>query len=149
MHYFTFAYAHCIHNKKILLTLILLLNSKDITLHKMSSHFTNASHQTCLIQIFSSCIPEVVRYLCNYIPIFCVNLSYGTQLCQAAENLIQLNERQEEIISEQAAHGPGTPHGPSTHIPGSSRTQCSHARQSSGCAGTSSLKNAVTSSCSW
>lgn len=41
------------------------------------------------------------------------------------------------MITEQTAHGAGTPHGPSTHGPGSSRTQCSHASQSSGRAGTS------------
>lgn len=66
-----------------------------------------------------------------------MNLSYGTQLCQAAEYLIQLKERQEEMITEQTVHGAGTPHGPSTHGPGSSRTQCSHASQSSDRAGTS------------
>lgn len=47
-----------------------------------------------------------------------MNLSYGTQLCQAAEYLIQLKERQEEMITEHAAHGPDTAHGPSTHASG-------------------------------
>lgn len=61
----------------------------------LQSHFANAPHQICLIKIFSSCMPEVLSYLCNYIPIFCMNLSYGTQLCQAAEYLIQLEETQE------------------------------------------------------
>lgn len=44
---------------------------------------------------------RVISYLCNYIPIFSVNLSYGTQLRQTAEYLIQLKQRQEKIITEQ------------------------------------------------
>lgn len=44
---------------------------------------------------------RVVSYLCNYVPIFSMNLSYGTQLCQAAEYLIQLKQRQEKTITKQ------------------------------------------------
>lgn len=66
---------------------------------QLQSHFANAPHQICLTEIFRSCMPQVVSYLCNYIPIFCMNLSYGTQLCQAAEYLIQLKERQKETIT--------------------------------------------------
>lgn len=45
-------------------------------------------------------------YLCNYISIFSMNLSYGTQLSQAAEYLIQLKQKQEKAITTKA-HYPG------------------------------------------